>query len=67
MVGTIQQNVVEVERRKGLPYEEFVREHEILAELTIGRLRERAEALLSAHIASTLARVYPGGGADRAS
>jgi GntR family carbon starvation induced transcriptional regulator len=48
-------------------YEEFVREHEILAELTIGRLRERAEALLSAHIASTLARVYPGGGSDRAS
>lgn len=48
-------------------YEEFVREHEILAELTIGRSRERAEALLAAHIASTLARVYPGGGADRAS
>jgi GntR family transcriptional regulator, carbon starvation induced regulator len=47
-------------------YGEFVRDHEILAELTIGRSRGRAEAHLEAHIASTLARVYPGGG-DRAS
>jgi GntR family carbon starvation induced transcriptional regulator len=46
-------------------YEEFVRDHEVLAELTIGRARERAEALLAAHIGSTLARVYPDG-ADRA-
>ncbi len=33
--------------------------------MTIGRSRERAEAHLEAHIASTLARVYPGG-VDRA-
>ncbi len=46
--------------------EEFARGHEILADATIERSRERAEALLEAHIASTLALVYPDG-ADRAS
>jgi hypothetical protein len=40
--------------------------HEILAEATIARSRGRAEALLEAHIASTLALVYPDG-AERAS
>ena len=39
--------------------EEFVRAHESLAEAAIERSRERAEALLEAHIASTLALVYP--------
>ncbi len=39
--------------------EEFVRSHEVLAEAAIGRSRERAEALLEAHIASTLRLVYP--------
>ena len=39
--------------------EEFVRSHELLAEAPIGRSRERAEALLEAHIASTLRLVYP--------
>ena len=47
-------------------FEEFVRSHELLAESTIARSRERAEALLEAHIASTLALVYPDG-AERAS
>ena len=47
-------------------FEEFVRSHEILAEATIARSRGRAEALLEAHIASTLALVYPDG-AERAS
>ena len=42
-------------------FEEFVRAHEILAEATIERSRERAEALIEAHIASTLALVYPNG------
>jgi DNA-binding GntR family transcriptional regulator len=37
----------------------FVRMHEILAEAAIGRSTERAEALVEAHIASTLAVVYP--------
>lgn len=39
--------------------DEFVLNHEVLAEATIGRSRERAEALLEAHIASTLGVVYP--------
>jgi hypothetical protein len=43
-----------------------VRGHEILAEATIGRSRERPEALIEAYIASTLALVYPNG-AERAS
>jgi GntR family transcriptional regulator, carbon starvation induced regulator len=38
---------------------EFVRSHEILAEAAIERAAERAEALAEAHIASTLALVYP--------
>jgi GntR family transcriptional regulator, carbon starvation induced regulator len=38
---------------------EFVRSHEILAEAAIERATERAEALAEAHIASTLALVYP--------
>jgi DNA-binding GntR family transcriptional regulator len=46
--------------------EEFVRGHEILVEATIGRSRERAEDLIEAHIASTLAVVFPNG-AGRAS
>ena len=45
--------------------QEFVRGHEILAEAAIERSRERAEALIEAHIASTLALVYPDG-AERA-
>jgi GntR family transcriptional regulator, carbon starvation induced regulator len=39
--------------------EEFLRGHEVLAEAAIGRSHERAESLLEAHIASTLALVYP--------
>ena len=39
--------------------EEFVRRHEVLAEAAIGRSHERAGPLLEAHIASTLALVYP--------
>lgn len=39
--------------------EEFVRAHEVLAEAAIERSHERAEPLLEAHIASTLALVYP--------
>jgi GntR family carbon starvation induced transcriptional regulator len=39
--------------------EEFVRGHEVLAEAAIGRSHRRAEPLLEAHIASTLALVYP--------
>lgn len=39
--------------------EEFVRGHEILAEAAIDRATDRAEALIEAHIASTLALVYP--------
>jgi GntR family transcriptional regulator, carbon starvation induced regulator len=46
--------------------EEFVRGHEILVEATVGRSREPAEDLIEAHIASTLALVYPNG-AGRAS
>jgi len=37
----------------------FTRSHEVLAEAAIGRATERAEALAAAHIASTLALVYP--------
>jgi DNA-binding GntR family transcriptional regulator len=37
----------------------FVKSHEVLAEAAIGREMERAEALAAAHIASTLALVYP--------
>ena len=39
--------------------EAFVHSHEILAELAIGRANERALAVLSAHIGSTLIHVYP--------
>jgi GntR family transcriptional regulator, carbon starvation induced regulator len=39
--------------------EDFVRAHEILAEAAIERAGERAETLIEAHIASTLALVYP--------
>ena len=39
--------------------EDFFRAHEILAEAAIGRGGERAETLIEAHIASTLALVYP--------
>jgi len=45
--------------------EDFVRAHEFLAEAAIEREGERAETLIEAHIASTLALVYPDGG-DRA-
>ena len=38
---------------------DFVKSHEILAEAAIGRATERAEALAEAHIAATLALVYP--------
>ncbi|MGO9418115.1 GntR family transcriptional regulator [Roseiarcus sp.] len=38
---------------------EFVKSHEILAEAAIERATERAQALAEAHIASTLALVYP--------
>ena len=38
---------------------EFVRNHEVLAEAAITRATERAQALAEAHIASTLALVYP--------
>ena len=37
----------------------FARSHEVLAEAAIGRATERAEVLAAAHIASTLALVYP--------
>jgi GntR family transcriptional regulator, carbon starvation induced regulator len=47
-------------------FEEFVRAHRILAAAMIGRSRERAEAFLEAHIASTLSLVYPDS-AERAS
>ncbi len=40
--------------------EAFVHAHETLAEAAIERAGERAGALLAAHIASTLAHVYPG-------
>jgi len=40
-------------------HSDFVRGHEILAEAAIDRATERAEALVEAHIASTLALVYP--------
>ena len=39
----------------------FVKSHEVLAEAAIERATERAEALVEAHIASTLALVYPSG------
>jgi DNA-binding GntR family transcriptional regulator len=39
--------------------QEFVRAHEILAEFAIARKRKQAEALLEAHIVSTLSRIYP--------
>ncbi len=45
---------------------EFVRAHEVLAEAAMAKKRKQAEALLAAHIGSTLARVYPDS-ADRAS
>jgi DNA-binding GntR family transcriptional regulator len=38
---------------------EFVKSHEILADASISRATERAQALAEAHIASTLALVYP--------
>jgi DNA-binding GntR family transcriptional regulator len=44
---------------------EFVRSHEILAEAAIERAAERAEALAEAHIASTLALVYPDAAGQR--
>ena len=39
--------------------EDFMRAHEVLAEAAIARKRKPAEALLEAHVASTLALVYP--------
>ena len=38
---------------------QFVHSHETLAEAAIARASERAQALAEAHIASTLALVYP--------
>ncbi len=40
---------------------EFMKNHEVLAEAAIERATKRAEALVEAHIASTLRLVYPGG------
>ncbi len=38
--------------------EEFLREHEAIADLVVARAGEKACAELGAHIASTLAHVY---------
>jgi GntR family carbon starvation induced transcriptional regulator len=46
-----------------LSRDEFIVSHEQLAEAAIARQAERATALAEAHIAATLALVYPEGGA----
>lgn len=39
--------------------DDFLKEHEMLAELVISRSADKAEAALQLHIAATLAHVYP--------